>query len=81
MNPEILTHLSRDPRLAEIIPLITLTEIDIHNDIYFDLLQSIVSQQLSVKAAATIFGRFLALFPDKKPSPKAILARSIEELR
>ncbi len=81
MNPQILTHLSRDTKLAEIMPLITLPEIDIHNDIYFDLLESIVSQQLSVKAASTIFGRFLALFPDKKPSPEAILARSIEELR
>ena len=28
------------------------------------LVGSIVSQQLSTKAAATIFGRFLALFPD-----------------
>lgn len=81
MNPRILTHLSRDPKLAEIMPLITLPEIDIHNDIYFDLLESIVSQQLSVKAAATIFGRFLALFPDKKPAPEAVLARSAEELR
>ena len=28
------------------------------------LVGSIVSQQLSTKAAATIFGRFVALFPD-----------------
>lgn len=81
MNSQILKHLSHDRKLAEIIPHISLPEIDIHNDIYFDLLESIVSQQLSVKAAATIFGRFLALFPDKKPSPEAILALSIEELR
>lgn len=81
MNSQILTHLSRDLVLAEIMPLIILPEIDIHNDIYFDLLESIVSQQLSVKAAATIFGRFLDLFPEKNPSPEAVLARSIEELR
>ena len=36
---------------------------------------SIVSQQLSTKAAATIFGRFLALFPDDAPlSASAIVA-------
>jgi len=29
------------------------------------LVGSIVSQQLSTKAAATIFGRLVALFPDK----------------
>ena len=81
MNQETLTHLSRDPVLARIMPLIVLPKIDIHNDIYFDLLESIVSQQLSVKAASTIFGRFLALFPYKKPSPEGILARSTEELR
>src|ERR1700704_5319806 len=37
------------------------------------LVNAIVSQQLSTKAAATIFGRFLALFPDQAiPGPSAI---------
>lgn len=35
---------------------------------------SIVSQQLSTKAAATIFGRFQALFPDGRLTPEAVLA-------
>ncbi len=81
MNPRILTHLSQDLKLAQIIPNIALSEIDIHNDIYFDLLQSIVSQQLSIKAAATIFGRFLALFPDKNPAPSVIIDMDMELLR
>jgi len=43
---------------------------------------SIVSQQLSTKAAATIFGRFLALFPDDHiPDAAAIAAHSDEVLR
>jgi DNA-3-methyladenine glycosylase II len=43
---------------------------------------SIVSQQLSTKAAATIFGRFLALFPDNHiPHAAAIAAHSDEVLR
>jgi DNA-3-methyladenine glycosylase II len=46
------------------------------------LVGSIVSQQLSTKAAATIFGRFLALFPDGHiPSASAIAAHSDEVLR
>ena len=43
---------------------------------------SIVSQQLSTKAAATIFGRFVALFPEGTPlSASAILALDDAALR
>lgn len=43
---------------------------------------SIVSQQLSTKAAATIFGRFLSLFPDSAAlSAGAILALDDEAMR
>jgi DNA-3-methyladenine glycosylase II len=43
---------------------------------------SIVSQQLSTKAAATIFGRLIALFPDGRiPDAAAIAAQSDEALR
>ncbi len=45
------------------------------------LLRSIVSQQLSVKAADTIFGRFLALFPKGRPEPARLLVFADEELR
>ena len=45
------------------------------------LVGAIVSQQLSTKAAATIFGRFLALFPDGDLRPSAIGAASDEALR
>ena len=43
---------------------------------------AIVSQQLSTKAAATIFGRFLALFPEKQiPGAAAIAAQDDAALR
>ena len=46
------------------------------------LVGAIVSQQLSTKAAATIFGRFLALFPDgQKPHVDGIAALDDEALR
>jgi DNA-3-methyladenine glycosylase II len=46
------------------------------------LVGSIVSQQLSTKAAATIFGRFTALFPDHHiPSAEAIDALDDATLR
>jgi DNA-3-methyladenine glycosylase II len=46
------------------------------------LVGAIVSQQLSTKAAATIFGRFVALFPDNHiPDAAAIAAHNDEVLR
>ena len=81
MKQKIFEHLSRDPQLAKVMPLITLPEIEMHNDIYTDLLGSIISQQLSVKAAATIESRFLNLFPDQKPLPELVIAMSPEILR
>lgn len=49
--------------------------------IYYDLLSSIVSQQLSVKAASTIFNRFLTLFPDNYPHPELLSQLDIPTLR
>lgn len=47
------------------------------------LARALVGQQLSVKAAATIFSRFLALFPDHGsfPPPAAVLGVTLEQLR
>ncbi len=78
---KIIEHLSKDKKLAEIISFITLPEIDTHNDIYLDLLDSIVSQQLSVKVATVIFNRFLNLFDDLNPTPQKILDLDIEAMR
>ncbi len=51
------------------------------NDVYIILLRSIVSQQLSAKAAKTIYGRFEALFKNNYPSPKEVLILNTETLR
>lgn len=46
------------------------------------LARALVSQQLSVKAAATIFARFLALYPDAEfPSPAQVRQTPLETLR
>jgi DNA-3-methyladenine glycosylase II len=52
-----------------------------HHNYYEALVGSIISQQLSVKAAASINNRFLGLFGDSFPEPAAILQKDIEELR
>ncbi len=45
------------------------------------VMRSIVYQQLSGSAAATIHGRVLALFGDREPSPRALLRADDAQLR
>jgi DNA-3-methyladenine glycosylase II len=51
------------------------------SDHYGALLRSIVGQQLSVLAARAIYGRLLARFEGRPPTPEEILADEPEELR
>lgn len=51
------------------------------SDPYRALLRSIISQQLSVKAAATIHQRFLDLFPGGNPDPTRLRKQSEAALR
>ncbi len=82
MDIEIATlHLKKDLSLQKIIQSTTIEVSSPTQNVYFDLLSSIVSQQLSVKAADTIFKRFCTLFPNDYPSPDALLALNPEQLR
>ncbi len=75
-------HLSAaDAVLAPVIKQSGLCTITPHQNYYWELIDSIISQQLSVKAAATIEKRFQDLFDTEFPAPEAILAKSVEELR
>ena len=71
----------RDPRLARIMKGRQPFRPPARPDPYRDLLQSIISQQLSVKAADTIFARFLDLFPRRRPTPARLVALSDVALR
>ena len=50
-------------------------------DAYGALLRSIVGQQLSTKAASTIYGRLLQLFDGHAPTPRQLLAADPELIR
>lgn len=76
-----ILHLKKDHKLQEIIQKTTITPFSPSGKVYFDLLESIVSQQLSVRVADTIFQRFCALFPNNYPSPDALQAINTEQLR
>jgi DNA-3-methyladenine glycosylase II len=50
-------------------------------DAYGALLRSIVGQQLSTKAASTIYGRMMDIFGGHAPTPRQLLAADPEEIR
>lgn len=85
MNSETaLAHLRQDPILATIItetPAPKLADSDWRDDLYLALLESIVSQQISVKAADSIFRKFRLLFSDGYPAPALLLQKTEAELR
>jgi DNA-3-methyladenine glycosylase II len=79
---EAQAHLAlHDPKLKALVDLYGDCTLTPHTDYYGELIDSIISQQLSVKAAATIQKRFMALFDDRLPSPEQILAMDTEKLR
>lgn len=74
-------HLKKDPSIATLIEVIEVPDFTPSGRIYYDLLESIVSQQLSVKAATTIFNRFCSIFPDNYPHPELLTQLEIPQLR
>ncbi len=51
------------------------------SDVYLDLLESIIAQQLSGKVARVITSRFHALFEGQYPAPAALLDKDVPTLR
>ena len=51
------------------------------NDSYGALVRSITGQQLSVKAAATIYGRLADLYGGRTPTPAELIATDADDLR
>lgn len=76
-----INHLKKDKKLKLVLEEVELPVIVARSDIYPKLLNAIVSQQLSVKAAASIFGRFKAMYGGDVPKPNELLNTSDEDLR
>lgn len=73
--------LNRDPLMKKVIRKTGKLEPSAARDPYRSLLDSIMSQQLSTKAADTIIGRFYQLFPRKNPRPSLLIETPVELLR
>ncbi len=80
----ILDYLSsKDQHLAKVIslnPVCTLGKVGHNSSNFISLVESVVSQQLSVRASATIFGRLTSI-AEPKLSPESILKLSDSEFR
>jgi len=74
-------HLSKDKKLAKAIEGQDEIGLPKQKDIHLEICSSIISQQLSTKVAAVIYGRFLKLFKKKRPTPRDIIAVPFETLR
>lgn len=78
-----IKHLQKDSIMKRIIEQSPdyKRDFDAGEDVYFALLESIVSQQISVKAADSIFKRFCELFDNNYPKAEFLLDLDIETLR
>src|SRR5690606_17798109 len=80
--PGAVEHLrAADPVLAGVIDRVGPIQPSAEPDVWWALVDAIASQQLSVKAAATIIGRVAALGEDGRPGPEQVLATPDETLR
>lgn len=76
-----LLHLQKDPVLKTIIDQFGPLNYHPGQDYFDHLVSSIIGQQLSNKAADTIYGRFISLFPNQKFTADLILATPQDKLR
>ncbi|MCH8978185.1 MAG: DNA-3-methyladenine glycosylase 2 family protein [Armatimonadetes bacterium] len=85
LTPRRVTYavkaLTDDPILGPVVARCEKPEFQMSDCVFSSLARAIISQQLSTKAAATIYGRFLKLIRKKKPDAKAVRKCTVEQLR
>lgn len=75
-----LTHLAKDARLKALIEKYPKPKFEKDRDPFEALCRAIVGQQLSVKAAATIWKRFCMIY-HTAPTPRSVAKTKLEQLR
>ncbi len=81
ISKKALAHIAKDPIMKQLIAAITPKVNTSIGDVYADLLSSIVSQQISVKAARAIYLRFLDLYDGETPTPEMLVNTEYDTLR
>lgn len=81
IHKKALKHLRQDVKMREITKSTTYLELPQSGNVYNELVKSIAYQQISYKAADTIYGRFLQLVGGEYFSPEDVLLLEDDELR
>ncbi|OGK25162.1 hypothetical protein A3A46_00600 [Candidatus Roizmanbacteria bacterium RIFCSPLOWO2_01_FULL_37_13] len=82
MDEKIRKHFRKvDPIIFSVVNKVGVLGPMISNDYFSDLCEIIINQQLSDKAAATIFTRFKKIFPKGEITPQSLLKLSDEKIR
>lgn len=81
IRPEIISHLKKDKNLSILMENCPINVEKQPINVFDDLIRSIVSQQLSTTAAATIYNRFISSFNSRESIADQIKSRDIENLR
>ena len=78
---KVINHLSADPVLEKLIKQVDIESDDEYVDVFVYLIRSIVSQQLSIKSAASIYNRLIHHEDIDPIDPHSFIRLPIEELR
>lgn len=82
MDKSIINHfLKNDPTLHVLIEKCGEIKLSKKQELFLELCDHIISQQLSIKASAAILNRFIELFPNKKLDPKTLLKLKDQQIR
>lgn len=82
MHQKVVTHfLKNDPTLHALIEKCGEIKLPKSEELFLELCDHIISQQLSIKASMAILNRFIELFPNKKLDPKTLLELTDQQVR
>lgn len=76
-----VAHLTREPKMAALIKKFQRPTFERGRDPFVSLCRAIVGQQLSVKAAATIYTRFTTLYGSKGLQPRLVARTTLAKFR
>ncbi len=71
---EAITHLEMDADLAKVIERVGPCVLQARKDYFVVLCLAIFNQQIALKTAETLFKRFSANFPSRRPTPASVVA-------
>jgi len=81
VNKKALLHLQKDPILFPLVKKHGIITTKTSEDIFLDIIETIINQQLSGKVAETIFTRFKKLFGNKIINPIDVINSQSEAIR